>query len=77
MAETRSYKFPLNQFTAAGKALIMYAEHHPAEFAILSLVIVAGVVIIVVPIAIGFGAAGPVAGQLLYTCFIGCYADDL
>lgn len=43
-------------------ALLMYAEEHPVEFAIFSLVVVAGVVTIVVPLAIGFGAAGPVAG---------------
>lgn len=63
MTETQTFTLPLDQFTEAGKALLTYAQHHPTEFAVCSLVITAGVVTIVVPLGMGFGATGPVGGE--------------
>lgn len=64
MTETKTFKFGLDQFTDAGKALLKYAEQHPTEFGICCLGIAAGLVTIIVPLAMGFSAAGPVIGEL-------------
>ncbi|KAL0635417.1 hypothetical protein Q9L58_005625 [Maublancomyces gigas] len=44
--------------------LLVYAERHPARFALSSVAIVAGLVAIIVPLALGFGGVGPVAGTV-------------
>lgn len=66
MLESNTFVFSLDQFTAAGKALLAYAERHPARFALSSVAIAAGLVTIIVPLALGFGGVGPVAGEFLY-----------
>lgn len=65
VTKTNTFVFALDQFTEAGRALLLYAEQHPVQFALFSLMIVAGLVTIIVPLAMGFSAAGPVAGELL------------
>ncbi|KAH8148022.1 uncharacterized protein LAJ45_07786 [Morchella importuna] len=62
--ETKIFKIALDQLEEKGRKLIEYAQEHPIEFALISVAIVAGVVIITVPLALGFGPAGPVAGSI-------------
>lgn len=64
MTETKTFKFTLDQFTDAGKALLKYAEQHPTEFGLCCLGIAAGLVTIIVSLVMGFSAAGPVIGEL-------------
>lgn len=66
MLESNTFGFALDEFTAAGKALLAYAERHPAHFALSSFAIVAGLVTIIVPLALGFGGVAPLAGEFLY-----------
>lgn len=63
MTETQTFTLPLDQFTEASMALLTYAQLRPTEFAVCSIAITAGVVTIVVPLAIGFAATGPVGGE--------------
>lgn len=56
-------EYSIDKLTAAGRALINYACDHPWEFGITSILIVGGVLVIVVPLAIGFGSAGPTLGR--------------
>lgn len=60
--KSNMFYFALDQFNAAGRALLMFAEQHPHLFRLSLLMIVAGLVTIIVPIALGFSATGPVAG---------------
>lgn len=63
MTTTKTFIFALAQFTQAGKDLLLYAQRHPALFALCSLTIAAGIVTIIVPLAIGFSSAGPITGE--------------
>lgn len=64
MTEIKTHTLALNQFDESGKALLTYAQQHPTTFGLSCLAITAGVVTIIVPLAIGLGAAGTVAGEL-------------
>lgn len=75
-APTTTFIFPLAQFTDAGRALLNFVQRHPTQFAICSLVIAAGLATIIVPHAIGFGAAGIIIGEMLPPCLtVRCVAD--
>lgn len=71
MSESNTFVFPLDQFTETGKSLLLTAQQNPPAFglssvviAVAGLTIVGGLVTLIVPIAVGFSAAGPVAGKL-------------
>lgn len=63
--KTNTFYFILAQFTKVGQALLMFAKLHPALFGLFLVMIAAGLATIVVPVAYGFGASGPVAGEFL------------
>lgn len=65
MANTNTFTFPYDQFTDSGKALLSHVQQHPALFGLSGLAITAGLVTAIVPIAIGFSAIGPVAGEFM------------
>lgn len=46
----------------AWEDLVAYAKENPKEFALSCALITAGVLVIVVPLIIGFGPAGPILG---------------
>lgn len=77
MTETKTHTLELDQFPDSGKALLNYAQQNPAAFGLSCLAITAGVVTITVPLTIGFGAAGPVAGEfrMQYSCCCRSDAD--
>lgn len=58
------FKHPEQLPTEVFKALCSHAEQHPTEFVICSVMITAGFVIIIVPLALGFGDHGPTSGEL-------------
>jgi hypothetical protein len=64
MPATKTYTLPLHQFPQAGRDLLAYAQKHPTLFGISVILIAAGTVTIVVPIALGFTASGVAAGKL-------------
>lgn len=63
MATTNTFNFPFDQFTDSGKALLAHVQKNPAVFGLSGLAITSGLVIAIVPIAFGFSATGPVAGE--------------
>ncbi|KAI5849271.1 hypothetical protein DFP73DRAFT_540020 [Morchella snyderi] len=62
--ETNIYQIALHQLEEKGRKLIEYAKEHPIQFALISVTIVAGIVFIAVPPALGFSSIGPVAGSV-------------
>lgn len=62
MSATNVFTFELHQLTQPGKDLLAFAQKHPVLFGLLSVVIVAGIVTIVVPLTVGFGGTGVLAG---------------
>lgn len=64
MSAVKAYTFSLNQLSQSGKDLIAYAQKDPASFGVCSILITAGLVTIIVPLAMGFTATGPGAGGL-------------
>lgn len=52
------------QFAAAVTAVRLYAQEHPYLFTMFVLLTAAGLFSLIAPAVFGFGAAGPVAGEL-------------
>lgn len=64
MSDLKTYTLPLDQFSQAGRDLLAFAQNHPALFGILTVAIVAGLVTIIVFLALGFTPVGVAAGGL-------------
>lgn len=52
----------LGKLSAAANAIIDYAIENPWKFGISSVLIVGGILVLVVPVAVGFGAGGVAVG---------------
>lgn len=55
--------YALTKLTAAGRAVIDCAVNNPTIFGVSSILIIGGILVIVVPLAAGFGPAGVVYGR--------------
>lgn len=64
-----TFKYTLGKLSAAGKAIINYAIENPWKFGISSILIVGGILVLVVPVAVGFGTGGVVVGGFLRRVF--------
>ncbi|KAL0639434.1 hypothetical protein Q9L58_001462 [Maublancomyces gigas] len=58
-----TFKYTLRKLSAAGKAIIDYAIENPWKFGISSILIVGGILVLVVPVAVGFGTGGVALGS--------------
>lgn len=56
-------RYALTKLTAASRAVIDYAIDNPIKFGVSSILIVGGILVIVVPLMVGFGSAGVVYGR--------------
>lgn len=70
MGEENTFKFAIDQLEQSGRDLLEFAEKNPVVFSLGAITIAAGVATIVVPIAVGFGAAGPIAGMFAVYQFL-------
>lgn len=72
MTKTKTFALNTNQFSPTGQYLLTYAQKHPEEFGVGSIVTTAGVANFVVPLVLGFTPAGPVAGNgpLPHACLV-------
>lgn len=63
MTELQTFDFPVARFSEAGKALLTLAIQHPTWFAVYSMMISTGIILIVIPRAIGFCTTGSTKGE--------------
>ena len=67
MGESKTFEFAIDQLEQAGRDLLEFAQKNPVVFSLSVITIAAGVATIVVPIAVGFGPLGPIAGMHIHT----------
>lgn len=61
--ELAVFSFSLNDISAIGRSLIDHAIEHPWLYGIAAGLIVGGILFLVLPVIIGFGRYGPIAGK--------------